>query len=475
MEGTTSKMIEIREPPTGDQSLRWTNRSATKLARGGDPVQTVIQAAREVVLGAIQAGWSGPPFDPFWLAKYLRIPTTAREDVLDARLVLSGTQLRIEFNPNQSRRRIRFSIAHEIAHTLFPDCIEITRNRSRDPHPTKDDWQLELLCNIGAAEILMPTGSDIDPSLPVTAETMLRLQSQFDVSMEAIGNRLANVTRTPFTIVVAARTDDDEKAPIYRIDYAQPSRTSRIELPRGLEIENHVFAQCTAVGYTAKGSERGSGRLPEIDWECIGIPPYPGKKYPRVIGIASVRSSRPLDAPSLVSVRGSALEPRGAGPRIIAQVVNDKTPIWGAGFAKAVAVKYPTAQIDFRDWARKNPKNLSLGNTRACDVSANLDVFSMVAQHGYGESATPRIRYAALRSCLEQLGEYARSRSASVHMPRIGAGYAGGNWSYIAELVDETIVRRGVHTTVYILPDDEPIKYQRVVALTSSRWKNASG
>jgi len=457
------------------QEIGWTNRSVQRFAGGSDPMTLITKKAREVVLDAIQAGWTGPPFDPFGMAKHLSIPIVAREDVLDARLVVSGPRIQIEFNPNQSRRRIRFSIAHEIAHTLFPDCIEAARNRGKNPHAASDDWQLELLCNVAAAEILMPTGHDLDPLSPVNAESMLRLQSQFDVSMEALAVKLAKVSRLPFTIVVAARTGDDDKVPGYRIDYAQPSRTSRIEPTQGLEIASHVFAQCTAVGYTSKGRERVSKHLPEMNWECIGIPPYPGSRFPRVIGIASLRDPDAIEAPSLVLVRGSALEPRGEGSRIIAQIVNDKTPIWGAGFAKAIADKYPSAQAEFIEWAKRNPKNLSLGNTHSSEVSPDLCVYSMVSQHGYGESITPRIRYGALRMCLEQLSDFAQSRSASIHMPRIGTGFAGGNWSYIAELIDEAIVRRGVCTTVYVPPKFDPPKEPRVAKITSSRWTDLQG
>lgn len=457
------------------QEIDWTNRSVQRFAGGSDPMILIAKKAREVVLDAIQAGWAGPPFDPFGMAKHLAIPIVAREDVLDARLVVSGPRIQIEFNPNQSRRRTRFSIAHEIAHTLFPDCVEAARNRGRNPHAAADDWQLELLCNIAAAEILMPTGYDLDPQSPVNAESMLRLQSQFDVSMEALAMRLAKVSRLPFTVVAAARIGDDDRVPGYRVDYTQPSRTSRIELPQGLEIASRVFAQCTAVGYTSKGRERVSKQLPEMNWECIGIPPYPGSRFPRVIGIASLRNPDAIEAPSLVLVRGSALEPRGEGPQIIAQIVNDKTPIWGAGFSKAVADKYPSAQAEFIEWAKRNPKNLSLGNTHASEVSPDMCIYSMVSQHGYGESAAPRIRYGALKRCLEQLSDFAQSRSASIHMPQIGTGLAGGNWSYIAELIDEAVVRRGVCTTVYVPPRFDAPKYPRVAKITSSRWTDSQG
>jgi hypothetical protein len=329
----------------GEES-HWTNISVRRFAGNADPIAMITKKAKDVVIDAIQAGWKGPPFDPFELAKIRQISTTAREDVLDARLVLSGSRPQIEYNPNQPRRRVRFSIAHEIAHTLFPDYMEVSRSRARDPRIGGDDWQLELLCNIAGAEILMPTGDKLNLASPFTAESLIRLQSQFDVSMEALAIRLANVSRMPFTIVVAARIPNGD-TPLYRIDYTQPSRTSKLLLPRGLVFENHIFAQCTAVGYTAKGIEQKSDSLPEITWECVGIPPYPGDEFPRVIGIASLRGSRSSESPSIVYLRGNALEPRGLGTRIIAQVVNDKTPNWGAGFAREVAIQYPDVQNDF--------------------------------------------------------------------------------------------------------------------------------
>ena len=70
------------------------------------------------MLRAIQAGWQGPPFDPFKLAEHLGISAIPREDVLDARVLPAGSRrLQIEFNPNRLRGRLRFSVAHEVAHS----------------------------------------------------------------------------------------------------------------------------------------------------------------------------------------------------------------------------------------------------------------------------------------------------------------------------------------------------------------------
>jgi O-acetyl-ADP-ribose deacetylase (regulator of RNase III) len=451
---------------TGQKIVYWTNPSVHQFAGNSDPIELITKKAREEILRAIQAGWQGPPFDPFRLADFLEIPTIPREDVLDARIIPSGPQrVQIEFNPNRPRGRVRFSIAHEIAHTLFPDCIENVRSRGQTMVARNDDWQLELLCNIAAAEFLMPVGGEIDSSTPVTIDNLVRLQKEFDVSTEAISVRLAKVTLEPCTIFAAARVADIESIQTYRVDYSIPSRASTIELPRGLEIQDTILSQCTAVGYTSKGKQRGISKFRELYLECVGIPPYPGRNYPRVIAIARHDNGKAVKALSITSLRGNALEPRGKVPRIIAQIVNDKTPNWGAGFARAVRNKYPSVQKDFKEWAVMHRDKFSLGNTYTSMTSNELYVVNMIAQHGYGESVKPRIRYAALKDCLHQLREIAVSKRASVHMPRIGTGYAGGNWNYILELIDEILVRNGIDVTIYTLPDYEPTEAQAVLRL----------
>ena len=143
---------------------------------------------------------------------------------------------------------------------------------------------------------------------------------------------------------------------------------------------------------------------------------------------------------------------------MIAHIVNDKTPNWGAGFARQVRTKWNFVQQDFRRWAAESSRNLSLGNTHITDISSDLSVVHMVAQRGYGPSAKPRIRYAALRECLEHLAELAVKQNATVHMPRIGSGQARGHWGIIQELIDDSLVWRGVEVTIYDLPAAEPPK-----------------
>jgi O-acetyl-ADP-ribose deacetylase (regulator of RNase III) len=433
----------------------WTNRSVVSLAQGGDPLGTIVKEARRVVLDAVEAGWSGPPFDPFQLATYLRIPVVPNNDVPDARLVpLASTGVCIEFNPNNPSARTRFSVAHELAHTLFPDHAETVRMRGQ---PAGDDWQLELLCNVAAAEFLMPVGTALDlESERVEIENLLRLRKKFEVSTEALLLRVVKLTNEACAVFAAARLPEDGDSPTFRIDYVVSSRSWRVPISKGFRVTvSTVLSDCTAVGYTSKGTERWSDSLPEFTVESVGIPPYPGDLYPRTMGVLRPIGETPSKPPGLIEVRGDATQPRGSGPRVIAHVVNDTTPNWGAGFPLALKVRWPEVQEDFIRWAGEQKSNLVLGNTHVTELPEGLDIYHMIAQHGYGPSSKPRIRYAHLKTCLEGLAEYALGHSASVHMPRIGTGQARGQWSIVRELIDEALVRQEVSVTVYELPESE--------------------
>jgi hypothetical protein len=71
LEAMISATIYILEDVLKAAHHDWTSSSVLKFAAGRDPVQAVVQTAREIVLGAIDKGWVGPPFDPTKLAELL--------------------------------------------------------------------------------------------------------------------------------------------------------------------------------------------------------------------------------------------------------------------------------------------------------------------------------------------------------------------------------------------------------------------
>ncbi len=448
------------------QDRHWTNPSVTAFAQGADPVSAIQYKARQMVVEATEKGWQGPPYDPFQLAELFEISLLPNDAIVDARIVPVDEDLRIEFNPNRPRGRIRYSVAHELAHTLFPDCAQMVRNRTPSVEFHDDTWQLELLCNIGAAELLMPIGYTGLEGEGIDIDNLLRLRGEFDVSTEAILLRIAKLTSMPCAVFAAARVSMGGGYPGFRIDYSVPSRTWDVGIPSNFQVETStVLAECTAIGFTAKGTESWGSQLPAFDVQCVGIPPFPGDRFPRIAGILTSQNAIQPSAVQIAYLFGDAREPRGTGKRIIAHVVNDGTPNWGAGFALEVAKKWGFIQDEFRDWAERDQSNLSLGKIHRAYIEEDLSIVHMIAQRGYGRSVRPRIRYNALSSALDQLREVAAQQGASVHMPRIGTGQAGGNWELIRELIDERLVRKGTPVFVYALPDRMPSEVQGMLDL----------
>lgn len=451
------------------QAGTWTNPSVRLMAGKEDPIAALTHRARQLVRRAMDMGWSGPPFDPIDLADILKMPVIPRHDIRDARTVPMGQSgTRIEFNPNRPPMRVRYSIAHEIAHTLFPDCGTLIRNRAAYHEMTGDDAQLEALCNIGAAEILMPAGSLKAEELPEpTTESIIAMRRRYQVSTEALLIRLAKMSEAPRAAFCASRPEVG--AVRYRLDYLIGSPGWSVSFKPGAPVpETSVVTQCVAIGFTSSGREQWQlGKRMAV--ECIAIPPYPGRRHPRVVGLLSTTTHR--SDPLLVEVRGDALEPRSKEPRIIAHVVNDATPNWGGGgFAANLRRRYPEAQEDYRKWAAEHHGSLSLGQSHVTELTPGSWVFHMVAQHGYGPANKPRIRYAALQTGLEALAAFAASKAATVHMPRIGTGQAQGAWEVIRDMIIEVLGRRGVHSTVYALPN-QTIRgaAQTTLALTGTR------
>lgn len=434
----------------------WTNSSVVDFAGRRDPVEAIVQAARDAVLQGLDKGWEGPPFNPIHLAELRGLTIAPRGDILDARTVPSGGHSYvIEYNPERPSGRLRFSIAHEIAHTFFPDCGERVRNRGMshiadDP----DGWQLEALCNIAAAEMLMPIGSLREADLgSLDIDSVIRCRQKFQVSTEAVLVRLAHLSMEPCAIFVASRRGARESAPC-RVDYSIPARSWSYGIPRGFKFPpSSPPAECTAIGYTAKGEIMLPKVAESFRVECTGIAPYPGAIYPRVAGF--ICGGTKSESPRVRYLKGNALEPRDADPKIITHVVSDSTPNWGGrGFAIQLRKKWPSTQEDFRAWAANKAK-LHLGDVHFSNVDAGLSVASLVCQKGYGESSGPRIRYAALETALRVVAEKAVQTGASIHMPRMGCGQAGGSWFIVEELIESTLLRKKIPVTVYDPPGIE--------------------
>jgi O-acetyl-ADP-ribose deacetylase (regulator of RNase III) len=149
-------------------------------------------------------------------------------------------------------------------------------------------------------------------------------------------------------------------------------------------------------------------------------------------------------------VRGDATDPHASGRKVIAHVCNDRGG-WGKGFVMAISRRWPEPERDYRDWHRHRAGNdFRLGAVRLVQVRADIWVANMIGQHGMrAGSKGPPIRYEAVEQCLATLGDHALELGASIHMPRIGTGLAGGRWERIEPIVLRTLCERDLDVTIY--------------------------
>jgi O-acetyl-ADP-ribose deacetylase (regulator of RNase III) len=151
-------------------------------------------------------------------------------------------------------------------------------------------------------------------------------------------------------------------------------------------------------------------------------------------------------------VTGDATAPTIPGPRIIAHICND-VGSWGKGFVLALSRRWPAPAAEYKKWyANRDRNDFRLGAVQLVEVAPDLWVANMVAQHRLtAQSGVPPIRYDALEESLKQVAERAAQLGASVHMPRIGCGLAGGRWEEVEPIIRRTLAERDVPVTVYDL------------------------
>lgn len=437
----------------------------------------------QLLLAAADAGANAVPINPFELAELMGIALRPHSDVAEARLIAVGgtatssdaplrefvptsAPMVIEYNATRPRGRLRYSVAHELAHALFPDADRNVRNRTHtgavaDAAGTDDSWQLELLCNVGAAELLMPTQAvEGLLNIDIDIDFLMAERARFNVSTEALLRRFVHATARPVALGAFSRIADETDAPL-KCEYVLGSRTWGGTIARGdITSPGSPIGKPTAIGQTAKGVDELDG---QTSVQAVGIPPYPGRKLPRILAlIEAVEDVRAI--PDGLTFRtadlSTAFAPGTHELAVVAHVVNDAAHAWGRhGAAAALQRTSPDAASAFHYWTIASDDNLTLGNVHQVDVRVGdrpATVVSLVAQKGFGPSAAPRLSYVALAEALDKLADIASRKEATVHIPRIGAGQAGGRWDLIEATIERTLLSRHIPVVVYTKPAIAP-------------------
>ena len=149
-------------------------------------------------------------------------------------------------------------------------------------------------------------------------------------------------------------------------------------------------------------------------------------------------------------------------------VVNN-VGLWGVGFVTPLSVMFPEVRLAYKHWETDvnilpvritNTGRFKLGEnqTVVCTPDRNerkgtfnkpIWIVNMVAQDGVRDGDNPHpLQYTALVDCLRHV-ERLVPKDKRIICPLIGAGLAGGDWTFISRLIEEIFADRKI--TVYVL------------------------
>jgi O-acetyl-ADP-ribose deacetylase (regulator of RNase III) len=147
---------------------------------------------------------------------------------------------------------------------------------------------------------------------------------------------------------------------------------------------------------------------------------------------------------------GDATAPTTPGPKMIVHVCND-IGAWGKGFVMALSRRWPEPESQYQVWyAKRKTNDFGLGALQFVKVENDVWVANMIGQHGIRRTKEgPPIRYSAVEKCLGRVAKKVVELEASVHMPRIGCGLAGGKWEEIEPIITRQLIEKDIAVYVY--------------------------
>ena len=147
--------------------------------------------------------------------------------------------------------------------------------------------------------------------------------------------------------------------------------------------------------------------------------------------------------------KGDATAPQSENNKIIVHVCNDIGG-WGKGFVMAISKRWKKPENQYREWF-KSKDGFELGKVQFVQVEEDLWVANLIGQHKINkdENGNAPIRYDAIEDGLKEVSLFAKENNASIHMPRIGCGLAGGKWEMIEPIILKTLSNNDVEVVVY--------------------------
>lgn len=172
-----------------------------------DPFAAIRSKAQRIAEQYHQLFGEVPPFNLEALASMrgLRLSNDAPRHSADSEIAPEADgNVVLRLNRDRPRARQRFSIGHEVGHTLFPEYQLKVRCRKATDRTWADAGDLlETLCDVASSEFMFPTPwfQDRATELPLSASAVAELASKYKASREATVRRFVEVLPEPLAAV----------------------------------------------------------------------------------------------------------------------------------------------------------------------------------------------------------------------------------------------------------------------------------
>jgi hypothetical protein len=151
----------------------------------------------------------------------------------------------VELNADHPIPRQRFTFAHEIGHTFF---FELEPNQQRVGFRLEDDGLLglnknrgeEYLCNVAAAEILMPYHQFFERIniYGLGSSALLALANEFNVSLQAAARRVVALSPHKLAVILWQR---EKESSCYRASWQVGRAVSNCSTPLRVRPSDPIF------------------------------------------------------------------------------------------------------------------------------------------------------------------------------------------------------------------------------------------
>jgi len=182
--------------PSHQESSAWQGPAASRLKRiyGRPPLEVVLSAVQTL---RIDHGITGPAFSPHSYATALGVQVNESAALaVDGLLAKTDDGLMVvTLRKSAPSKRKRFTLAHEVAHAMLFEALTLRDERLGEPI-TGHDLEEERLCNLAAAEMLMPRiffARDIRKDDILTPLSLFRAAATYGVSLQAAANQAVSI------------------------------------------------------------------------------------------------------------------------------------------------------------------------------------------------------------------------------------------------------------------------------------------